>query len=1148
MSRRGGRRASAAPSSASSRREGPSREVEDDVAQDAALVAAQDPQNAEVPGTVGEAAQGASVAESTGSTEARSQPDLASDGSGPLATTTSFSVIAPTDAPAVGADTSQESLAKDVDPSANPEAALSPAAAPSALVTEPTPTQPETDKPEVDDLPGAEDKRHHDSLYLAMELEYDETWQDIADMSSLGPFRSEYEKMHRAVLKSRSNIEKMYGQYETSYREYCVNLVQTQEAKESSIQDQHMIKSLRTQITKAEETVEASMKLEESFKEELRQLKIEVGNLNATMQQGVGLSATQEKTLQELIQAKEQSTKELEEELEKIVHLRNSIADVSERIKMADQQKRELEREIYELRDRSASKKAEIDAELRIKEKLERDLRELRVVVGVKLQEVRGKQDAVNRATDDITIIESQIRTQRQMTEKLVKDEEALNIRMDALQIEANEQMELTSDLMEQNVLMASELRRREGQLEKNLSEVRKVAKIKDALVKKLQACEEQKLEAELERKDIRLECEGKLDTIEATKRQIDVHKKAMDDLTRERDLIENNFHKAQSELNAHERMILLCKQTRHNIELDIARYNRECTDQTKTIKMLQAERDGYIAESIKLQTACVAGFQEIKSKEVELFDYKKRTSQADTKLKHQQNLYEAVQSDRNLHSKHLIEAQAEIAKMKRRLKIMNFQINGFKEDINSKQQALTAEAAEHAKLQKDIEIISEEIATLQHQNDLGQAYIRSQSAEANKLNQFVKEAEMERSRQENALKILVTERDNLSNQLIKQNGELEKAYDALKLRQASLLCSERHFAAHIEKISELRREISRLRREKAGLDLESSAHLNTQETARHLETDLLTQQMRIKALEDQLKHRINVHRWRKLEGKNPKVFDMILLLQSLQKKLIMKSQEENDKEKLIHSKEMLYLYLKTLLAKQVGPEALEQISEYQQILKDKNMQFRHMGTELNMYQAQLREYRYEISQFDKTMQVLKSQYLVEHRDRGMNNSPVGKKKIRAAVGSGKFPNGPPPPLLPSMDRADANRTPPLRSRASEVDVAPESQTSGPEPMIAEPAERSLAPTDDVAYGQAPLGDDLAPQDEPAPPHDDPIAEQAEQDLPLFASEDDGPSSAASPEAHDYENDGEARNADTQASSSPVVEDDDIDAPIQQLS
>ena len=47
-----------------------------------------------------------------------------------------------------------------------------------------------------------------------------------------------------------------------------------------------------------------------------------------------------------------------------------------------------------------------------------------------------------------------------------------------------------------------------------------------------------------------------------------------------------------------------------------------------------------------------------VKTKEMKIFEYKKKIAEAETRLRQQQNLYEAVRSDRNLYSKNLIESQ----------------------------------------------------------------------------------------------------------------------------------------------------------------------------------------------------------------------------------------------------------------------------------------------------------------------------------------------------------------------------------------------------------------------------------------------------------------------------------------------------------
>ena len=76
---------------------------------------------------------------------------------------------------------------------------------------------------------------------------------------------------------------------------------------------------------------------------------------------------------------------------------------------------------------------------------------------------------------------------------------------------------------------------------------------------------------------------------------------------------------------------------------------------------------------------------EEVKRREVKVYQLKKKVIQNESKLKQQHTLYEAVCSDRNLCSKNLVEARDEITEMKRKLKIMSHQIDQLKEEIASK-------------------------------------------------------------------------------------------------------------------------------------------------------------------------------------------------------------------------------------------------------------------------------------------------------------------------------------------------------------------------------------------------------------------------------------------------------------------------------
>ena len=65
-------------------------------------------------------------------------------------------------------------------------------------------------------------------------------------------------------------------------------------------------------------------------------------------------------------------------------------------------------------------------------------------------------------------------------------------------------------------------------------------------------------------------------------------------------------------------------------------------------------------------------------------------------------------------------------------------------------------------------------------------------------------------------------------------------------------------------------------------------------------------------------------------------MYELILKMQALQKRLISKTEEVVEKELLIQEKEKLYKELKDILARQPGPELHEQIQMFQDKLKDK--------------------------------------------------------------------------------------------------------------------------------------------------------------------------------------------------------------------
>ena len=91
-------------------------------------------------------------------------------------------------------------------------------------------------------------------------------------------------------------------------------------------------------------------------------------------------------------------------------------------------------------------------------------------------------------------------------------------------------------------------------------------------------------------------------------------------------------------------------------------------------------------------------------------------------------------------------------------------------------------------------------------------------------------------------------------------------------------------------------------------------------------------------------------------------------------------TEEVVEKDLMIQEKDKLYVELKNILARQPGPEVAEQLSVFQQGLRDKTKSMKAMASELNMYQAQINESKFEMERVTRELQDVKRKYYEQKR------------------------------------------------------------------------------------------------------------------------------------------------------------------------
>merc|ERR1712087_126098 len=109
---------------------------------------------------------------------------------------------------------------------------------------------------------------------------------------------------------------------------------------------------------------------------------------------------------------------------------------------------------------------------------------------------------------------------------------------------------------------------------------------------------------------------------------------------------------------------------------------------------------------------------------------------------------------------------------------------------------------------------------------------------------------------------------------------------------------------------SSLKRELKIERQQVANID-------DLKKEVYQLQRELLQERTKVKALSEELENPMNVHRWRKLQGSDPAMYELIQKVRTLQKRLIQKTEHVHAKDIEIQEKERMHKELTSILEKQ---------------------------------------------------------------------------------------------------------------------------------------------------------------------------------------------------------------------------------------
>ncbi|XP_061228374.1 cilia- and flagella-associated protein 58 [Neopsephotus bourkii] len=818
-----------------------------------------------------------------------------------------------------------------------------------------------------------------ESAFEALEKDFQDVINQLKEDKALEKFLIEYEKLHTVLKKTHENEKCLMEKCRKLNDDLVANSSKVAALTKLSKDDWNTIASMKTEIDKAWKMVDTIYEKEQRAKKKIASLQEEITRLSSSVKQEPEASVEYD-SLWNLLKYKEGVTKERDQLLLEVVELRKSLTEATAQQQAAEKAKTEADQSIKQLQKDIQMQQYEVSQEARKKGRLEKELKDLRAEMDDKQTKIKNLQQDIERSKEEQLKMEQNLKEQKLLNEKAGKDIEQLQMKNSRLIKATEEHNKVFEEVLKNMHEKTAELKARDEEVAQMHLEISKLNKTREILQNKLHAAEEQKTDLSHERNNLKNQISELEKELETAKKQADIDKKAVEDLMREKRILNKNLAKATSATEKQTELVKLHEQSKRNLESEIQNYNTEAQKQRKIIYQLEKERDSFISEINELRQQVLQKMKDIEIRDLRIFEYEKKLEESTIKLKQEQSQCAAMRTERNLFSKNLIDAKDEVSEMKRKFKSVTHQRDQLRHEIKTKDDDLANAQLQNEKTETEKQSLKAELLQMKKQALETKDFIENQEAEEKRLLKIIAEADAESLKQKSEIERVSNERNILGCQLVQCNEEVALLYEKIKIQQSILNRGETQYRQRMEDIQLLRMEIRKLRREKGILGKSVANMEKLSQEVHHMRNELLREQTRCKVLEEELKNPLNVHRWRKLQATDPSTYELIEKIQRLQKQLIAKTGEVIEKELLLQEKEKLYGELKHILARQPGPEAAEQLQHYRHTLQEKTKQLKVLSSELNMRESQNQEYKQKIESLGNELMNVKKKYLAQKR------------------------------------------------------------------------------------------------------------------------------------------------------------------------
>ena len=627
-----------------------------------------------------------------------------------------------------------------------------------------------------------------------------------------------------------------------------------------------------------------------------------------------------------------------------------------------------------------AEKTEDIKRENERRERLEKEFESVQSKLQAKTQECIEKQYAAATCQSKVTSLEKSLLEAKKATtlkeqelkDEIAKSENMVKVRAEQKKALAEQTEKYIQFQIEQKKMLAehNQLLSEKAQLERNLETERKS-------VLRLQQLAE----------DSKVSMRQSNDEVQLLNKEMDKLRKRENEFDREILMLKRENCVQLGRIQSSEDMVKKCDTEIEHNEKIIASLEKELAE----AKSINAKQE---LMSCRLEGECDGLRHHVKDSQVNCQRIIDVNKTLENQSKEQNKMIEELQNQIEMHTrskeknkeesnnvlKDLYDSQKALLVFEQERKDDRRLLDSLRSELANTDSALMKESCAFSREKAQKDMYANEISRLKTSIVQNEDTIRTHQSEARRLGTAIRKLEDAAIVRTREYDHVLCERDILGSSLIRRNDELALMYEKIKILQSTQRRGELQYNVRLDdirilkiKVRDLQRQLTIAQGGQAGVD-----DLSKKMTV--IQKELMRERLKVKALSDELETPLNVHRWHKLEGSDPKAYEMIQKIHILQKRLLQKSEEVVKKNAIIRDHEKRQLETEKVMARHPGPDMADQLSFYQNDACKKTKQMKAMASELNMHQTQMNEYKREIENLEAELLNFKRKYFEQKK------------------------------------------------------------------------------------------------------------------------------------------------------------------------